>query len=314
MVILSQMIILYLVMFVGLLIRKVGLVSTDASKVMSNLVINVTNPALVIASALENQRAQTDYAMLMQVFILGILYYGVMLIFAEILPRILRAREENKGVYKTMTVFSNNGFMGYPLIAAMQGTGAVLYASVFALPFNFLIYTYGIMSMKGRGEAAGKKRNFREKMVYFAKSGFNIGTLSSLLAVILLLAKIPLPMEVESACNMLGNITAPLSMLVIGTSLAEMKMTELAKDYRLIFFSGFKLLLIPFAGLFLLGLCDFHPIVMATFFINIATPVASMTAMLARQYDANYDLAAKGVALTTLLSVGTIPLCSLLFL
>lgn len=119
-----------------------------------------------------------------------------------------------------------------------------------------------------------------------------------------------MPAFVSSSVSYLSGLTAPLSMMVIGQSMIHIKFRELFTDVRLLVFSLIKLIIIPIAGILILRLFIHDEIILGVSMIMLATPVGSMTAMLAQQYDGDYALASKAVALTTIISVGTIPLVS----
>ena len=121
-----------------------------------------------------------------------------------------------------------------------------------------------------------------------------------------------MPSVLEDVADTLGSLTAPLSMIVIGDAMSQMKLKELLRDKKLMIFSGIKLLMIPIVMLIFVKMLDLSPMLTGVCMVMLATPVGSMTAMLAQQYDANYELASKGVALTTLLSVITMPIVSMI--
>lgn len=166
-----------------------------------------------------------------------------MFVIAELIPRLLRADRQDYGAYQVMTIFSNIAFMGYPLLNAMYGSEAVIHAAIFNLLYSVLIYTYGIRKMKTDGER--EKLNWRQLV--------NVGVVSCIIAVILYISNLPVPVIFEDTANRIGAITGPLSMLVIGDSLAQIKLKELFTDARLLIFSGLKLLLVPALLLWGLG-------------------------------------------------------------
>ncbi len=305
MILLQQMMVLFLIMMVGYLCRRIGLFSADASKMLSGIVVNVANPALILSSVVNKESAIEGKELVMTMG-LAIGTYVVLLVLAEIVPRVLRAGKRDYGVYKVMTVFSNIGFMGFPLLTAMYGSESLLYASLFLIPYNVLIYTYGVGALTK--EEGAKKEN---KTIPWKKI-FNIGVIACIITIILYITRIRVPQVVEDVVNTLGNLTAPLSMMVIGDAMSQMKIKELLKDKRLMIFTAVKLLLIPIAGLFVIKQMGFTPMLNGVFLVMLSTPVGSMTAMLAQQYDGNYELASKGVALTTLLSVVTMPIVSMI--
>ena len=121
-----------------------------------------------------------------------------------------------------------------------------------------------------------------------------------------------MPSFVKTTISTLSNLTAPLSMMVIGASLATINMKKLFTDVKLLLFSAIKLLIIPVIGMLIIKQFVSNEMICGVCMVMLATPVGSMTAMLAQQYDGDYEMASKGVALTTVLSVVTMPIVSML--
>lgn len=307
MVLFGQMVILFLIMAVGFCCRKGKLLDDDGSRVLSGIVVNVGNPALILSSGINPEGALQGRNLFYTVAI-AVVMYAVFLLLARLIPRILRIKPEERGTYAVMTVFSNIGFMGLPVIAAVYGKEALLYAAIFQFPYNFLIYTYGIRTMTGRSVPADGTERKSGKIAW--SSIVNIGVISCVVTLIVYAARIPVPAPIESAADSLSNLTAPLSMLVIGDSIAKIDFGELIRDVRLILFALIKLLAIPAVGMPVIKALGLDPLLTGVCLIMLTTPVGSMTAMLARQYGGDYELAAKGVAVTTVLSVATMPLMS----
>lgn len=296
MLLLQQMIIFFLIMLIGYICRKVGVFQETTGKMISGIVINIGNPALIIASGMNPETLENKGALLLTLGV-ALIFFAIMFVIAELLPRLLRADREDYGAYQVMTIFSNIGFMGYPLLDAIYGSEAVIHAAIFNLLYSVLIYTYGIRKMKAGGQ--------REKMNW--KQLLNVGVISCLIAVVLYITDLPVPMIFEDTATRIGAITGPLSMLVIGDSLAQIRLKDLFTDVRLLIFSVVKLLFLP--ALLLWGLKFFitDPMFRGVCLVMTATPVGSMTVMLAQQYDGDYRLTSRGVALTTILSVVTMP-------
>jgi len=304
MILLSQMVTLFLIMLIGVLCRKKGLLDDHGSRVLSGIVVNVANPALILSSSINPENVIEGRNLLYTVF-LAVGIYTFLLVLAKLVPVVLRVAPVERGTYEVMTVFSNIGFMGFPVISAVYGSDALLYASIFLLPYNFLIYTYGIYAM--RGERVGEKEAHSGRGGMQWKKIFNIGVVACVLSLIIYLARIPMPGFIEKTIDSLSNLTAPLSMIVIGDSIAKMDIRKLVRDIRLLIFSAVKLLAIPIVGTLIIKLLGVDAVLVGVCMIMLAAPVGSMTAMLAQQYDGDYELASKGVALSTILSVATMP-------
>lgn len=300
MIILQQMLALFTMMLIGYLCAKKGVLDKAATKKISWIVINIANVSVILQAGLDNKGGMPKENMVLVVGI-AVGSYMILLLLAWILPMILRVEKENYSVYRVMLVFSNISFMGMPLILAIAGASSVLYATIFNFLFNILIYTYGIGSIKKK---CGEKEKFQWK------SMINAGVVSCVIALLCFVTRADLPEFADTTLKSLGSLTAPLSMLVIGQSFTEFRLWELVTDIRLLIFAGIKMLLIPIAGLFLIKTMTTDGDILTVCLVMLATPVASMTAMLSQQYEGNYELASKGVALTTIMSVVTIPLVS----
>lgn len=298
---LQQMIVLFLIMLVGFVAYKKDYINDNASKKLSAIVVNIANPALVLSSIVSMDGTITGRDLLTTVLIAAALYGGLLLI-SVFVPKLFRVPGESYGAYRVMTVFSNIGFMGFPIISSVYGSGALLYATLFLIPYNVLIYTYGIQAMR-----TGKTE---EKGTFQLGRIVNVGVIACVMAIILFVCNITLPSFLASAISMLSSLTAPLSMMVIGASMAVIDFKKLISDYKLLLFSAFKLILLPILGTLLVKQFVANEVICGVTMVMLATPVGSMTAMLAQEYDGDYELASKGVMLTTLMSVVTLPLVS----
>lgn len=301
MILLKQMLVLFIMMLIGVYCRKRGIFNDEANKRISSLVVNVANPALILSSSI-NQEAVIEGMEFLKTFILAWGMFGVLMVLAHFVPKIIRADISEYGTYKTMTIFSNIGFMGFPVIDALYGSEALLYATMFLIPFNVLIYTYGISVMKKQGEKTG----FRLSKI------LNVGVVSCAVALVIYLTRLPMPVVVENAVDSISGLTAPLSMMVIGDSLTKINLKKLFCNGRMLVFSAIKLLLIPIVGVSLIKLLGLNPLLIGVCMIMLATPAGSMNAMLAQEYGGDYELASQGVTITTLLAVITMPLVSMI--
>lgn len=302
MVILQQMLVLFLIMLAGFFAEKKEALDEDTSKKISWIVVNIANPSMILASVSGDSRIQPEELAL--TVLLALIIFACLIGLAAVLPGLLRVDRSQYGVYRVMTVFSNIGFMGFPLLSALYGKESLLYAALFVLIYNVLIYTYGILCLDQNSAGNGKND---KKLLDSIKKIINVGVLSALGALILYFGNIRLPEVITQVFDMFADLTAPLSMMVIGASFGQMSFRDLVTDVRLLIFSGVKLLLIPIGSMWAISRFVDNPILLGVCLVVLATPVGSMTAMLAKQYDCDSELASRGVAVTTLLSVAAIP-------
>jgi len=299
MLIVEKLLIFFLLMMTGWLLVKVGMLDEHASRKISAIVVNVANPALIISSAF-NTDAVLQSKLLLTAGI-AVALFAVMLGVAAFIPRLLRVQGQAADAYSLMTVFSNIGFMGLPLLSALYGSAALLYGSVFLIPYNLLIYTYGEGLMRRSGKAGGSRKFSLRKVL-------NPGVIASIVAVILYLTGTTLPDVIAAPIGYLSNLTAPLSMMVIGASLVGVKVKEFYTDKRMLLFAVLKLIVFPAAACLLLRLVLDDAMLLGVCAVMLAAPVGSMTAMIAQEFGGAYKLVSRGVALTTILCVATIPL------
>ncbi len=300
MILLQQMFVLFVLMTVGIICRKTKLMNDRISKGMSGIVVNIASPAFIISAGINKEEVVSNKQLLACVFASIIMYLGLILI-SLFMPYILKLDKHYFGTYRVMTIFSNIGFMGFPIVSATYGSTGLLYAAFFQFPFNLLIYTYGIRAMR-----SGKDIDFDKTFSW--KNIINVGVISVFVSLALYLTHVHVPEPVEDVVTSLSGLTVPMSMMVIGYSMGGMKLKELFSDYKLMIFSALKLIVIPVISVFLMKMFIRDTILLGVCFVMIATPVGSMTAMLAQVYGGDEETASRGVALTTLLSVITIPL------
>ncbi|MBD5501967.1 MAG: AEC family transporter [Lachnospiraceae bacterium] len=303
MLLLQQMVVLFFLMGIGFFCSKKEIITEEVSKKLSAIVVNIANPALVLTGCMGENKMEGRELLMVAGIVAAV--YAALVLLAMLIPRLLFIEKKKRGTYQAMTVFSNIGFMGFPVISAVYGNEALLYASLFMIPYNVLIYTYGVAAMTA-GTEEKKKEGISLGRI------FNVGVVACIVTIIFYLLRISMPEFIEITITHLSNLTAPLSMMIIGASLSGIHLKKLFMDGKLLLFSFVKLLLIPIVGVLLIRQFVENDIICGVCMVMLATPVGSMTAMLAQQYDGDYEMASKGVALTTILSVATMPLVSML--
>ena len=158
MILLKQMIVLFLLMATGFVCRKIGLLNEEASKKLSGLVVNVANPALILSSGI-NPVSPLGGLELLKIFCLAISVYIATILVAVLFSYLLPVSEKDRGLYQAMMIFSNIAFMGFPLISAIYGEHAMVMATAFLIPYNILIYTFGIHVIAGKNEDDQEKKD-----------------------------------------------------------------------------------------------------------------------------------------------------------
>lgn len=300
MILLQQMILFGIMMLIGYFCARKNVFDRHVTKSISWLVVNIANPALILSGCLSGNTIEKQELWFIAALSFGI-YFFMILISLPLVLCFVR-KKEDRGVYQFMLIFSNMGFMGLPLMAAVYGAQSVMYISMFLIPFNVLVYTFGIWRLKdGTVEEKGGKWQTLIKII-------NPGVVASLLAFIISMSGLAFEGIVVNLADMLGNLTGPLSMMVIGASFIELGLKDLFLDWKLYAFSFFKLILFPLVGILLLKTFVTGEELLGACFVVMAAPAGSMTVMFSKQYRSEDAIATKAVAFSTLLSVFTMPL------
>ena len=295
-VLLGVMLELSALILLGLVLTKLHLLDEKGSAVLSTLVVHVFYPALIISSVCEGG-LQTQGDTVIEAIFCGVFLYALLILIAIVVYMRSKALKEEVSICKMIVIFSNTAFVGYPILRALYGDFAVFVFSLMHLPFNILIFTYG-RSLLQKGN--------HQKMT--VKDIFSIGTVSSIVALILYFGNISVPVRVADFFGILGDACVPLSMIVIGVSLAHASWKNVLKSKNINMVVFLRLIVLPILIAWIT-----LPLPISTFnrellVISGALPAGSMIVVLAKEYKANDGLASAGVFLTTLLSVVTIPL------
>lgn len=309
MVVVQQMIIIFILIGIGMILFRRKLLSEEGSKQISGLIINVTNPALLICSALDDG----PKASLRELGIALAAYaavFAVLILVGFLLPFLLRVPGSLHYAYQMLTIFGNVGFIGIPLASAVLGSESLIFVSIFNLLFNILIYTLGISLL----QRAAKKQTAGGKAVpenKFASGRLqklvNAGTVSAVVTIIFYLGNFHVPVVISSALSYTGRATTLLSMLVLGVSVAQMTPKEIFSHPKLYLFTLLRQILVPIACILLMRNLIDSRLILNTMLLMVAVPAANMPLMLAKQMDMETDSISQGIILTTVLSLVTVP-------
>jgi hypothetical protein len=295
----SQMIQMFLMIFLGYFLRKVKLLDQVFTGKLTSLLLSVCMPCLILNSVI-GRTGERDLATAGLVFAIAVVLYMVLLpVVSLILVKLLRMPKKQQGIYAFMFTFSNVGFMGFPLVNALYGSDAVFYTAIINIIFTVSSFTIGVMMMHVGQDTQAKLD---------PKVLLTPGVLLSLLAVVLYLLDLKFPTEIVSVTASIGNMTTPAAMLCIGSTLASMSVREVLNDWRVYLFSVIKQVLIPLALLPLLRVVVPGDFLQGLLYLLLLTPVANSAVLLATEHGFDEKLAAKGVFVSTVLSVVTIPL------
>ena len=293
----EQMVLLFVLIFVAYIASKVGLLPKNSNKVIADLVVNITNPATILYAVGTSSHALSNTAVL-GILGLTIVVLGGQMLLGSGYTKALRLKADTAGVYRFMLVFSNCGFLGYPVLRALYGGEAVFVASMYVLIFQILSFTYGVRQISA-GSAASREfdiKKFCTPMV-----------ITSLLALILYLTNVRFHPMVLETLSLLDRITSPASMLVIGCVLASYPLKTIFGRWHVYLFCVFRLIVIPVIVWAILRLFITDSLILGVMVVLSAMPAATNTVLLTAKYGGDEPTAASGLFLSTLLSLITLP-------
>ena len=241
--------------------------------------------------------------------ILAVVLFAALILISPLFVRILGVKKDERNIYAVMLIFSNLGFMGIPIIEELYGRGAIFYVALYTLVYNILFYTYGIyLFEKERAMQTGEKA----KITFHWKKMINPGMVACLVALLIFAFQLKAPAPAVSFVEYLGNAAIPLSMIITGVSLAKMPLIEVFKDIKMYQFTFLKMLVIPVIAAFVIRLFHLDPVISGIMVLMFGMPNGSMAVMMAIDYGLDSSICSRGIVLTTLLSIITLPIVAYL--
>ncbi len=291
---------MFLIMLIGLFFRKKNFISAEGKKNLTDLVIYLILPCNIVKSFMITFDGNTlkNFG---AVFLVSVLIQVVCAVFAKRFYN--HMTPAHRKVLQYATVASNAGFLGNPVAEGVFGSMGLALASVYLIPQRTVMWSAGVSYF---AEGTDKKSVIRRIVTHPCIIAVVVG-------LIFMLGLVQLPSFLDAALKDIGNCNTAMSMLVIGTILADVKPRDLL-DRSIFLFSGLRLLLIPlfvYAGCLAFAV---EPLVTGVSVLLAAMPAASTTAILAAKYDGDAAYASKCVVTTTVLSLLTTPVWSMILL
>ena len=295
---------LFVIVIVGYVAGKLGYLGGNFDRQLSRLVINITCPALILSSSMTGELP--DRRFILPLLLISIVTYIILTGAAFLLPRYMTKRKDDRGAIGFALMFGNVGFMGYPVVASIFGHEAVFYAAVLNVVNTFTVFTIGTILITGSSNIEGKR--FEKKVLY------STPMLAAYLTMLIVALEINnIPVFISQSLTMIGNITVPAALLIIGSSMSQLPIRSLLGNTTVYLTTALRLALLPLAVYYLTSLMGFSPMVVNINTVVIAMPVATYGTILCLKYGKDTTLMAEVTFITTLLSMISIPLLTMLF-
>ena len=277
----TQMLMLFAIMLCGFIARKKRMTDDLFDGNLSKLVMSITLPATILNSVLSDSQLPPDEVIL-TMFGYAALYFLFAAVFSYAVAHLVyrKLNRPARGAHAFMMMFGNVGFLGFAVLAAIFDDNAVLYAAVFNIVFNVVLFSLGVFFVAGDDEQTREKRSVKMQLKALGHTLTKPVMLASYAAMALALLHITDNGPIGQTCSILGGMTVPAAMLIIGSTLAKMPVREMLFDGWSYLTTLIRLIVVPVGVYFVFGLFVSDPYLLAILVLLAAMPAASNGTML----------------------------------
>ena len=301
------MLTLFAIVVVGYIAGKLGYMGGTFDKKLSKVVIDITCPALILSSAMTGELPDRRY--LLPLLGISVLTYVLLTGVALLLPRLLTKKKDDEGVIGFAMMFGNVGFMGYPIVASIFGHEAVFYAAVLNVVNTFTVFTVGTMLIVGKNQESTVEEKEMSQKKMLRKVLYSTPMLSAYLTMLIVALEIKdIPEFISQPLTMIGNITVPAALLIIGSSMSQLPLRALLGNSTIYTTTLMRLAILPVGIHYLMTLLGFSSFVVGINTVVIAMPVATYGTILCLRHGKDTTLITEVTFITTLLAMISIPL------
>lgn len=295
-----------LLIFLGFVLRKKRVIDDRIQKGLSDILLKAVLPFNILYSS-QNQYSDLLIKAMIAVAGASLCYYLFALISMRLVTNKTSMEDQEKRIFVMSAVFANTGFVGFPLMNALFGDSGVLLASVYNMIFNIFMYTYGVHLISNHTNANSSSSKLNNKALFI-----NPITIASVVAIVLFVIPFRLPLQVTDTISTVGDMTGPLSMMIIGSTLATVDFKKLFNDKKSYIVSVIRLLVFPFIMLAAV-LCVRHyvyimPVTGTAIVMMTALPGASMNVIYSEEFNCAPKFAARTFFQTVIFMIITLPL------
>ncbi|MBO6215172.1 MAG: AEC family transporter [Lachnospiraceae bacterium] len=298
----SKLASMLLMVILGIIIVRVGLVKETDAKPLSAIVVYVLQPALII-HAMELELTPERIKRFAFGVVFCICVYILWIFITEVLKKPCKLLPADIGTL----IYSNAGNLTLPVVAMVLGEEMVFYVSALQIPFNIFIWTHGNMTMSG------------EKSFNIKKILLNSNIIALVIGLLLTAFNIRLPEIIDTTISTLNNAVAAISMLVIGMVMGKGSKMPVSTIKRAHILNAGRLIIFPMiamVALYATGVIRRHPeyapVAMALF-VGLSAPPASTISQLAVLYDEQPYEASAYNTIGMFLCIITMPLILLVY-
>lgn len=306
---LNQIIVMFIIMIIGFICYKVKLIDEETNKKMSNILLMLVNPLIILVSYQRDFTKELFNGLLISL-LLGIITHLIAILVSYVLlrkkPIFNKNNSGNEGeqqknqdvsIERFSAIYSNCAFMGIPLVNGIFGSEGVFYLTAYMTVFNILVWTHGIVMIAGKQDKKSTIKMLLSPTIFATIFGF-----------LLFIIQIKFPSNLLEAFTYISNINTPLAMIIAGVTIGQTNIIKAFGKLRLYYTAIIKLLIIPILLLLLYSRFPIDKTVLITSILAVSCPTAATGTLFALRFDKNALYASELFAITTIFSLGFIPL------
>ena len=290
---------MFIYVITGIIMAKTKILKHEGRSSFINLLLDITLPCMILNS-FNIETGIDELISAGEIMIISVACFVVAYVIAKVFWR--REPKNRRAVLEFSTLFSNAGNAGMPIVSLVFGAEGVFYASFYLLPVRILIWTVGLSLFVDEG-------NFKNKLLILLKTPSLIVVF---IGIALMFMPFKLPAVLSTVVKNIGDMTGPLSMMIIGAALGESDIKK-AFEFDTFRLTAVRLLILPAVYIAMLKFCGVKDILWQVAVVLTAMPAAANTEIFAEMYGKDYEFAARCVVVSTILSLVTVPFVTLLF-
>lgn len=299
--IIENMAMLFIIVGVGYAAEKTGVLSSEAKEYLSTLMLSIASPCLIVDSMIYIEMSNEILHHTVSVLIGVTFLCGAFFVLSYAFGKVLCKQDiSDEGVYMALITSVNSGFIGLPIAKAILGMEGLYMMAIANIVCNIFLYSVCIMQINYK---RGKKSNRRKICSLLV----NPNIIASIIGIAIMMTGIELPHIMESCIKEIGDITVPLSMIIIGISFGEGHMSNIIKNRKLWIIGGLKMIVVPLIVLGTVLLLDIYEMTKWILVFVSGLPSAIALGPLTERLGKNTQLASEGVILTTFISFLILP-------
>ena len=290
---------------IGFIASKTGVLPAESKKYLSNLLLFITSPCMIIGSMTSQTLDAHTFELMIQIVAGSFIFFLAAMAVSFLIVKLMRCDKEDAGVLMVIITAVNTGFMGFPVTKAIFGNTYFFLMVIQNIVLNIYIYSMMVYQMN---YGFRKKEGIKGMLMPM----LNMCTYALIIGLVLMLLKVQLPDILADFINTIGDATIPVSMIVVGVQLSESSIGKMLTNKRLITASLCNVILIPALTFLAVNGLPLAPESKLILIFAAAFPCAVVSTAIALKENRNAALMAEGVAMTTLLSMGTLPVIAII--